>query len=184
MYEHITNFSMKTNPELPELQQHDPETQSRGDFLRSLGLSSAALMAYYCLGTSLTSCAKEEATPTPTTPASTNGITGTTSGSNINFTVDLTNTANAGLKNAGGSLKVGDVFIANAKSGYVALQRLCPHANQDGLSYRTASDDILCTVHGSVFKTNGTVSNGPAATALKVYSITASNNGNTLTVKA
>jgi cytochrome b6-f complex iron-sulfur subunit len=175
---------MKTIVETPETQQHNPETQSRGEFLRSLGMSSAALMAYYCLGTSVSSCKSSDPAPATPTPTTTDGISGTTTGNSINFTVDLTVAANAGLKAAGGSLKVGDVFIANAKSGYVAVARLCTHANQDGLTFRAASDDIACTVHGSVFKTTGAVDKGPAGTALKSYTVTTSNNGNTLTVKA
>ncbi|CCG98671.1 Rieske (2Fe-2S) domain protein [Fibrella aestuarina BUZ 2] len=164
---------------------------SRGDFMRSLGLSSAALMAFYCMGTTLSSCKSSDPAPTtPTIPSTggsgSNGLTGnaTTSAGAINFTLDLTNSNVVGLKTAGSALKVGDVFIANAKSGYVALQRLCTHEGQDLLAYRSGSDDIVCSAHGSEFKTDGSVNKGPAATALKRYTATLSADGNTLTVKA
>lgn len=170
-------------------QPTDPSTDnqastiSRGDFVRSLGLNTAALMAFYCMGTSLTSCKKDDST-TPSAPTTTSGVTGTTTGSGINFTIDLTNSSNSSLKTAGSALKVGDVFIANAKSGYIAVQRLCTHQAQDALSYRLANDNILCSAHGSIFSTTGAVVQGPAATALTRYTTSLSADGNTLTVKA
>ncbi|MEZ0608617.1 ubiquinol-cytochrome c reductase iron-sulfur subunit [Fibrella sp. WM1] len=166
---------------------------SRGDFMRSLGLSTAALMTFYCMGSTLSSCKSSDPAPTtPTIPGTggsgggSNGLTGnaTTAGGAINFTLDLTNTNVSGLKTAGAALKVGDVFIANAKSGFVALQRLCTHEGQDLLAYRSSNDDIVCSAHGSEFKTDGSVNKGPAATALKRYTATLSADGNTLTVKA
>lgn len=178
------NHSVDTDP------INESAAISRGDFMRSLGLSSAALMAFYCMGTTLTSCKSSDPAPTtptvPTTGGTTSGLTGnaTTSAGAINFTLDLTNASFSDLKTAGKALKVGDVFIANAKSGYVALQRLCTHEGQDLLAYRANNDDIVCSAHGSEFKTDGSVNKGPAATALKRYTATLSADGKTLTVKA
>lgn len=155
---------------------------SRGDFMRSLGLSSAALMAFYCMGTSLISCKKDTDTNS-VTPTPSSGITGTTTGSSVNFTVDLTNSSVSSLK-TGTPLKVGDVFIAKAKSGYVALQRLCTHQGQDALTYNATNDNVVCTSHGSVFSTSGAVVQGPAGSALKKYTATLSSDGNTLTIRA
>lgn len=176
------------NNTLPASTQPEPTDSaqlSRGEFLRSLGLSSAALMAFYCMGT-LSSCSGGGDDPTPTTPATpSNGITGNalTASGPIDFTVDLTNSAVSGLKTAGNSAKIGDIFVANAKSGFVALTKYCTHQGVDGLSYRSTSDDIICSAHSSVFRPDGTVVNGPAATPLKRYTATLSANGNTLTVK-
>ncbi len=67
---------------------------NRGEFLRSLGLSSATLMAYYCMGTTLTACSSGSTNdPTPAPGAST-GLTGNadTSKGAINFTLDLNST--------------------------------------------------------------------------------------------
>jgi cytochrome b6-f complex iron-sulfur subunit len=159
----------------------DQETLSRGEFMRSLGLSTGALMAFYCLGTATTSCKSDDPAPATPTPSG-NGITGTTTGNAINFTVDLANSNYSKLKTKGEFVKEGDVFIVNTNSGIVALSRLCTHQSLDTLSYRSANDDIRCTTHGSVFKTDGTVTTGPAARPLTRYTATVS--GNTLTVKA
>jgi len=172
----------------------DPTTEEqmkRGEFLRSLGMSSAALMAFYCMGTTLTSCSKSSDTVTPgtTTPTTTTGITGNTDTSKgaINFTVDLTNADFSKLKTAGGFTKVGSVLIANTKgSSYVTVQRLCTHEGQDLVSYRLTSDDFYCDAHGSTYATNGSVkvAAAPGQAAMKLYKTTVSTDGNTLTVSA
>ena len=168
----------------------------RGEFVRSLGLSSAALMAFYCMGT-LTSCSSKN-DPTPVTPPTTTpptttppttatGLTGNaeTSKGAINFTLDLTSTDYKNLKTAGEFVKVGDVLVASAKGGgFAAIQRLCTHQNFDTVSYRLGSDDFLCSTHGSVFATNGSVKGGPAVNAMKLYKTALSTDGNKLTVTA
>jgi cytochrome b6-f complex iron-sulfur subunit len=177
---------MKANPTT------DP--MNRGDFLRSLGMSSAALMAFYCMGTTLTSCSGDS-DPAPgntgtTPPATSNGLTGNTETSKgaVNFTVDLTNADFSKLKTPGEFVKVGDVLVANTTGGkYVAIQRLCTHQGQDGVSYRLSSNDFLCVIHGSVFAVDGSVkvaAGGSGQAAMKLYKTTASADGNTLTVTA
>ncbi|MEZ4903797.1 MAG: hypothetical protein R2822_19595 [Spirosomataceae bacterium] len=39
------------------------ESMKRGQFLRELGLSSGALMAFYCLGTTMTACSTGKRRP-------------------------------------------------------------------------------------------------------------------------
>ncbi|MBO0931069.1 QcrA and Rieske domain-containing protein [Fibrella aquatilis] len=170
-------------------QSEDQTTLSRGDFMRSLGLSSAALMAFYCMGTTMTSCKSSDPAPvTPTPPVGgggSTGITGTTTGSAIDFTLDLTNANLSTLKTEGNFSTIGDVLVIKVKGGsYVALQKLCTHAQLEGLSYRLATDDIKCSNHNSEFKTDGSVNKGPATTALKKYTTTLSTDGNKLQVKA
>lgn len=158
---------------------------SRGQFLKQLGLSSAALMSFYCLGTGLTSCSSssEDPTPTTTTGGSTNtGLTGTTSGS-IDFTIDLTNTTYAKLKTEGEFVYVADIIIVNAKGTFVALSKICTHQGTT-INYRSASNDFLCPNHGSQFKTDGTVLKDPATKALTVYKTELLNSNNSLRVKA
>lgn len=175
-----------TTPSPAQLEPTDSAPLSRGEFLRSLGLSSTALMALYCMGT-LSACKGNNNDPTPSTPTpSVNGLTGnaSTAGGAINFTLDLTSSTYSNLKTAGQTAKVGDVFIANTPGGYVALSRYCTHQAQDALVYQSASNNIRCTAHGSVFSSAGAVVNGPAASALTRYTTSVSANGNTLTVKA
>jgi cytochrome b6-f complex iron-sulfur subunit len=178
---------MKSNPTTDQMK--------RGEFLRSLGLSSAALMAFYCMGTTMTACSKSS-DPSPstgsgtgtTTPTTSSGLTGNadTSKGAISFTADLTNADFSKLKTQGAFVKVGSVLIANTKSGYVTLQRLCTHEGQDLVSYRLASDDFYCDAHGSTYATNGSVKVGivPGQAAMKLYKTTPSSDGNSLTVTA
>jgi len=49
---------------------------NRGQFLKQLGLSSAALMSFYCLGTVLTSCSKDDSEPAPIKGTTGGGTTG------------------------------------------------------------------------------------------------------------
>lgn len=159
---------------------------SRGQFLKQLGLSSAALMSFYCLGTGLTSCSKDEAEPTPTTGGSTgstnSGVTGTTSGA-IDFTIDLTNANFAKLKTAGEFTYVADIIIVNAKGTFVALSKVCTHQGTT-INYRSGTNDFLCPNHGSQFKIDGSVQNDPATKALTVYKTELLNSGNSLKIKA
>lgn len=149
-------------------------------------------MAFYCMGTTMTSCKSSDPapfTPTPPNPGTgtATGITGnpSTAAGAIDFTLDLTNKDYSTLKTVGNAVKVGDVFVINAKGGtFVALQRLCPHQFLDQLEYRLSSDDINCTHQGSQFKTDGSVTKGPAASALKKYTTVLSTDGNKLQVKA
>lgn len=173
------------------------DQMKRGEFLRNLGLSSAALMSFYCMGT-LTSCSSGDdpapATPPPTTPTTpgtgtATGLTGNadTSKGAIDFTLDLTNTNYSKLKTPGEFVKIDSVLVANVRGGrYVAIQRLCSHQGQDQVSYRLTSDDFGCTVHGSVFATDGSVKTAAGANqpAMKLYTAAANADGSKLTIKA
>ncbi len=162
---------------------------SRGEFIRSLGMSSAALMAFYCMGT-LSSC-KGSSDPAPVTPPATGGTTGLTgnsvaSGGAINFTLDLTNSNYSDLKTAGNFKAVGDVLVFNSAGSYKALSRICTHQG-GSLSYRGgANNDIQCDLHSATYTIDGTPKTAPigggTTTAVKAYAATLS--GNTLTVKA
>lgn len=174
------------------------EILKRGEFLRSLGVSSAALMAFYCMGT-LTSCSTgEEPGPMNSggTPPGGNsggmggggastGLTGTTSGSSIDFTIDLKSDTYKKLTTVGEFAIIGDTIVIHTSTAnnYVALSKACTHAGTT-VQYRKNSNDIWCDNHGSEFNLDGTVKKSPAATPLKVYRATLSQSGDTLTVKA
>ncbi|MET7255099.1 QcrA and Rieske domain-containing protein [Dyadobacter jiangsuensis] len=163
-------------------------SMKRGEFLRSLGLSTSTLMAFYCLGTTMTACGSKDDDPNPDPDPNPgtggSGISGTTTGTAINFTVDLTNSNTSKLKNNGESIITGDVLVAKTTAGsYVALSKICTHEG-NAVAYRSSSNDVFCQTHGSTFSIAGAVTNGPATTALKTYTVTVSSDGNTLTVKA
>jgi cytochrome b6-f complex iron-sulfur subunit len=140
---------------------------NRGAFIKDLGLSSGALMAFYCMG-GLTACSSEtEPAPVTTPPASTTPPPATTK---IDFTLDLTSNDYKKLKIEGEYVYRDKIIIANAKGGkYVALTKACPHAGTD-VQYRLDKDDLWCPNHGSEFSTTGKVNKTPAANGLIVYS--------------
>lgn len=160
---------------------------SRGQFLKQLGMSSAALMSFYCLGTGLTSCSSSSDDPAPTTTtttggATTSGVTGTTSGA-IDFTIDLTHADFKKLKTEGEFVYVADIIIANAKGVFVALSKACTHQGTT-INYRSGTNDFLCPNHGSQFKTDGSVQKDPATKGLTVYKTELLNSNNSLKIKA
>lgn len=180
-----TNDQMESNPTTDQMK--------RGEFLRSLGMSSAALMAFYCMGTGLTACSKSSDDPTPGTGTGMGTGTGTGSGLTgnsdaskgaINYTLDLNSSDYTKLKTAGQFAIVGSTLVAKAKDGsLIALSKTCTHQGTEVL-YRTATDDIFCPNHGSQFTTAGAVKVGPASSPLTQYKTALSTDGNKLTITA
>ena len=180
-------------PPTPNGQEITDQPLTRGEFMRSLGMSSAALMAFYCLGT-LSACSGSSPTPAPvvippTPPGSgtgTSGGTGVTGNASagsgaIDFTIDLTNANFTKLKTAGEFVNVGDIIVFNASGTYRALGRTCTHASGN-LSFRAASNDLICDNHGGLFNVNGTVKQSPPSRAVIAYTAVAT--GDKLQVKA
>lgn len=162
------------------------DKMKRGEFLRSLGLSTSTLMAFYCIGTTMTACGSsdDEPEPNPGGGGSVNGVTGTTTGNAINFTLDLTHSNAKDLKTAGTGKVFGDVLVAfTTANQYVALSRICTHEGST-VSYRKEQNDIRCPTHQSEFSLTGAVEQGPATTPLQAYKTSLSSDGNTLTVTA
>ena len=95
------------------------------------------------------------------------------------LTLDLTLPAYSALNNAGGYVIAQGIIVANTSGGYIALSSECTHQGCT-VSYNSASNNLPCACHGSVFSTNGSVVNGPATAALKSYSV--SKTGNVLTI--
>ena len=128
------------------------ETMDRKEFLALLGISSAALALTYCFG----GC-QPGMNSFPTAP------------SNVDFTLDLTNSANTALNTNGGYVYHGGVIVARTTGGtFVAVSQYCTHAGGT-VVYESRVNEFYCPVHGSVFSTNGSVVNGPAPTALVKY---------------
>jgi len=152
----------------------------RGEFLKSLGLSGAALMSIYCLG-GVTACSSEAPQPqNPNNPGGNPGggnppagFTGNsrTSSGKIDFTLDLTTDNFKKLQTEGEFAfpNSGDVIVSKVKGGaFAALAKACTHQGTT-ITYRLNQDDFHCDNHGSEFSKSGTVENGPAVNALKQY---------------
>ncbi len=95
----------------------------------------------------------------------------------VDFTLDLTAAANSALNTSGGSVISNNVIVINNNGNFIALTDICTHQNC-ALSYSSSANRLNCPCHGSAFRTDGTVINGPASSSLKVYTVAKS--GNTL----
>ena len=163
------------------------DQMKRGEFLRSLGMSSAALMAFYCMGTGLTACSKSSNDPTPVPNPTSTAFTGNADASKgaINFTLDLTSTDYGKLKTVGEFVSVGSVVVANAKGNkLIAVGRVCPHQGGN-LEYKLQQDLFKCNLHGSEFNDAGKVQPGwDAKSDVAQYKTSLSTDGNKLTITA
>ena len=103
--------------------------------------------------------------------------------SNVNFTLDLTQSANAVLNNVGGSLATNGVIVVRySTSVFYAFSQYCTHQGCQ-LSYDGSAKVFACPCHGGIFSgTTGAVLSGPPPSALTKYNVTQS--GNILTVKS
>lgn len=136
----------------------------RKEFLASLGIGTAALFAI----SALQSC--NVANPVSDAPT------------NVDFTLDLTASANSALKTNGGYVYSNGIIVARTTSGsYVAVYSVCPHAGAT-VAYDASGNRFHCPAHGSNFATNGTLINGPANTGLHQYNTSLT--GNSLRVYA
>lgn len=97
-----------------------------------------------------------------------------------NFTLDLNASANAALKNNGGSVVNDGVIIARTKTGnFIAVASACTHQGTT-INYEAANNRFRCPNHGAVFNESGGVVSGPASRALTQYKTEL--NGNSLRV--
>jgi len=123
--------------------------QTRKDFLKSLGLGTAALTAVY-FGAS--ACSKDSVQPSNT----------------VDFTLDLTATENAPLKSKGGYIIKNDVVVAYTAAGsYVAVTRICSHEGEREVVFQ--GNQFYCNAHGATFDTSGKGLNSKASGGLKLY---------------
>ena len=102
---------------------------------------------------------------------------------NVNFTLDLSNSANSALNTVGGSLIANGVIVVRASAGtFDALSATCTHAGCT-VGYDSRAGNILCPCHGGTYNlSTGNVISGPPPSALTKYTATLA--GNILTVKS
>ena len=136
----------------------------RQEFIHLFGFGAAMVLSG-CLG----SCASKTEDPKPA-PGPGPGPTV------IDFTVDLNDPAIAGRVNNPALGYVyganGQVIVAKTVAGtYVALAAACTHQGTT-VVFQTSSDGFYCPGHGSSFTNGGAVVIGPAAIALRKYTVT------------
>jgi cytochrome b6-f complex iron-sulfur subunit len=118
-------------------------------FVKTIGLSTVA-----CACGQLISCSSNSTDPTP---------------SNVDFTLDLSLSANAPLNSDGGSVTSQGIIIVRVSAGnFVALSRACTHQGTP-VDFQGASNNFICSNHGSTFSLNGTVTKGPASSPLRKF---------------
>ncbi len=127
----------------------------RKEFLAQLGLSSAAIFAGACLA----GCSKDD-------DGSGGGITPP---ANVDFTINLADSANALLNTGGGYIYQSGIIIARTLTDtYLAVAQACTHQGTP-VVWQAGNNRFFCQSHGSTFSTTGAVTNGPAGSALKRY---------------
>lgn len=136
----------------------------RKEFLALLGSGAATIVFGGCLG----GCSKKEDDPAPTPNPGGSG--------KKDFTLNLTEPANAPLQANGGHVVSNGVIVARTSNGdFVAVSSSCTHQGAT-LTYENTNSRFHCPSHFSNFGLDGKVINGPAATALKQYKTTLTGN--------
>jgi len=134
----------------------------RKEFLSVIGVSAAAFTVMNCMA-----CSKSS-----DNSSSGNSVSGPTG---VDFTLDLTATANAALLTNGGYMATNGVIVAKTTAGaYIAVQQSCTHESYP-LIYQGSSQQFYCNNHGSAFTEAGAVKNSPASRNLTVYNTTLTN---------
>lgn len=110
----------------------------RHEFLKSLGLKGASLLAVYCGATSLTSCKNESVTPA----------------SAVDFTLDLSNAAYSALNTVGKYVIYNQVVVARVSAtSFAAVTQICTHEGRAQVIYNGSK--FYCSAHGATFSTSG-----------------------------
>ncbi|MEW6194279.1 MAG: Rieske (2Fe-2S) protein [Bacteroidota bacterium] len=124
----------------------------RKEFIINLSKSAA----FVCASCYLASCYGDE--NNPAAPPQ-----------NVDFTIDISQSPYTALQNTGGSVyKDGLIIARTGTNTFAALSQVCTHQGTT-VQYEHSQSRMHCPNHGSNFKTDGTVINGPAASPLKRY---------------
>ena len=135
----------------------------RKEFIKKFALGGSILLTAPVL---FNSCSDDSADPADSGNKITNAIV-----------IDLSLPAYSALSAVGGSATKGEIIII--RTSYVALSNVCTH-QQCTVGYNHASIELVCPCHGSRYSTSGAVTNYPAPTSLKSYTV--KKEGNTLKI--
>jgi cytochrome b6-f complex iron-sulfur subunit len=101
------------------------------------------------------------------------------SAGNVNFTLDLTQSANSALNSNGGFVVKNNVIVVNYNGSFVALSDICTHQGCR-VNYNSNVHEFICPCHGGTYNINGNVIAGPPPAPLKKYNV--SQKGSILTI--
>ena len=140
----------------------------RQEFLKTLGISFAAV----CAGSCLSACGKDDATPAPAPP------TGSTVSANLS---DL---STIGAKVIVSGVAFFRIAAGGTASSFIATEPLCTHQSGN-LNWVQSSNLILCDRHSAKFNSSGVNISPPlgggSASDLKTFVVTV--NGATVNAK-
>ncbi len=129
----------------------------RHEFLKSLGLKGASLLAVYCGVSSLSSCTNESVTPA----------------SSVDLTLDLNNATYSKLNTVGNYVITNGIVVARVSSTtFAAVTQVCSHENKANVIY--SGGGFYCTQHGATFSTTGAGTNANGSRGIKAYQTTLS----------
>jgi len=127
----------------------------RHEFLKSLGLKGASLLAVYCGASSLSSCKNESVNPA----------------SGVDFTLDLNNATYTKLNTTGNYVIANGIVIARiSSSAFAAVTQVCSHENKANVIY--SGGGFYCTQHGATFTTAGVGTNANGSKGIQAYKTT------------
>lgn len=123
---------------------------NRKEFLSSIGMATGGIVVATCFE----GCSKN---------------IGSTAPSNVDFTLDLTQLANAVLTTNGGYLYSNGLIVAKTITGnFIAVSAACTHEGTS-VNFQPNNNQFYCPNHGATFNTSGAVTKGPANTPLRQY---------------
>ena len=136
----------------------------RQQFLTTLGVSAATVLFVPYL----VSCSKSNSIDSGTGPGPGSGTGGA-----VDFTLDLSLSANSALNTNGNSIINSGIIIARTSSAtFLAVAAVCTHEGSQ-IQFDSANNRFKCSNtgagHGSIFTGSGSVISGPAPTALRTY---------------
>ncbi|MBK0381337.1 Rieske 2Fe-2S domain-containing protein [Pedobacter sp. SD-b] len=111
----------------------------RKEFLASIGMGAVSVAVFNCIG-----CSKSP-TSGPLIPAPTN----------VDFTLDLTSSANTSLNTNGNYIYANGIIVARTTAGeYIAVSQTCRHENTNVI-YRANNHQFYCQRHGATYSETG-----------------------------
>ena len=129
----------------------------RRAFLSTLGIGAAFALTATCIG----GCTKDTTAPLTTT----------------DFTLNLDEAANVGLKTNGGYVISNNCVVARDISGnYVAATVICSHEQKKQVIYDKAQNNYRCTAHDALFSLSGQGLNSKGNGGLTIYKTTLTGN--------
>jgi cytochrome b6-f complex iron-sulfur subunit len=125
----------------------------RKEFLTAIGMGAASVAVFNCIG-----CSKGS-TGSPSTPAPTN----------VDFTLDLSASANSALNSNGGYIYSNGIIIARTTAGaYIAVSQTCTHETYN-VVYKSNTNQFYCNNHGATFSATGVSSGIETSKPLTAY---------------